>query len=101
MVQEGFQDAFDAVQTAASLADEEVRAAWRHPVVRLTITVNASAPGTVNKSKLASLQASLSGKKQAPAPSQAATGPSAGLPYDVGSHMLPCTFECHQVKQWS
>ena len=77
--QEGFQDAFEAVQHGATLADEEVRAAWRHPVVRLSITVCAAPPGSVTKSKLASLQASLSGKKQAPAPAVTPPAPAGEL----------------------
>ena len=67
-LQGAFQDAFDAVQSGAQLADEEVQAAWKHPIVQISITVTEGPPAQVTTSKLAALQASLSGKKPAPGP---------------------------------
>ena len=69
-LQGGFQDAFDAAQSAAQLADEEVQAAWKHPVVRVAVTVIEGPPAQVTTSKLAALQASLSGRKPAAPPQQ-------------------------------
>ena len=83
MVQCGFQDAFEAVQQGARLVEDEVRAAWQHPVVRLSIIVPAAAPGSLTKGKLATLQASLSGKKPRVAPATPAAAPS-----PAGEHKL-------------
>ena len=77
-LQGGFQDAFDAVQSGARAADEEVQAAWKHPIVRVVITVREGPPAQVTTSKLAALQASLSGKKPAAPPQQPPKTPLGG-----------------------
>ena len=47
-----------------------MQAAWKHPVVRVAITVTEGPPAQVTASKLAALQASLSGRKPAAPPQQ-------------------------------